>query len=104
MESKSEKGLVLKWIGGCLAAILIFHFAWASYLFQNWNSNLLFTGVDILLFGVFGLTSYLAYKQADDPNYDYLRRIFIIISIASSIWAAAWSTGLMNNISQGING
>jgi hypothetical protein len=102
MESKSDKKNVLLWILGCLAAILIFHFAWTPYLLQNWSKSLLFTGVDVLLFGAFGITSVIAYKQADDPEYDYLRRIFIWIAVASSIWAAAWSTGLMNNISQGI--
>lgn len=102
MESKSEKGYVLRWIIGCLAAILVFHFAWAPYLFMNWNSNLLFTGVDALLFGAFGGTSIIAYKQADDPNFDYMHKVFIWLAVASSIWAAAWSTGLMNNISQGI--
>jgi hypothetical protein len=103
MESKSEKGYILRWIIACLAVITIFHFAWAPYLLQNWHGSLLFTGVDALLFGVFGVTSYIAYKQADDPNYDYMRKIFIWVAVASSIWAAAWSTGLMNNIEQGIH-
>jgi hypothetical protein len=104
MESKSDKKTVLWIIAASLAAILIFHFSWAPYLFMNWSSNLLFTGVDALLFGAFGVTSAIAYKQADDPNYDYLRKLLIWVAVASSIWAAAWSTGLMNNIEQGING
>lgn len=102
MESKSEKKLVLGIVGACLAVIAIFHFAWTPYLLQNWSNNLLFTGIDALLFGAFGITSVIAYKQADDPNYDYLRKLVIWVAVASSIWAAAWSTGLMNNISQGI--
>ena len=102
MENKSEKSGVLLLIGGCLAAILIFHFAWATYLFQNWNTNTLFTIVDAVLAILFGGSSIIAYKNADDPNYDYWHRILIGIAVASSIWAAAWSTGLMNNISQGI--
>lgn len=103
MESKSDKGTVLTIIGACLAAILIFHFSWTPYLLMNWGSNLLFTGLDALLFGAFGVTSAIAYKQADDPNYDYMRKVIIWLAVASSIWAAAWSTGLMNNIEQGIN-
>lgn len=103
MEPKSEKGYILRWIIGCLATILLFHFAWAQYLFMNWSNNLLFTLVDAVLFAGFIGTALGAYTQADDPNYEYLRKIFIALTVASSIWAAAWSTGLMNNIQQGIN-
>lgn len=103
MESKSDKGYVLGWSLGCLATILLFHFAWADYLFTNWNTSFFFTLVDAILFVGFLGTTITAYVKADDPNYDYLRKVYIGLAVASSIWAAAWSTGLMNNISQGIN-
>lgn len=103
MAQKSEKGYVMRWIIACTAAILLFHFAWTPYLLQNWKDNLLFTAIDAILFLGFISSSYSAYVQADAPEYEYLRKIFIWIAVASSIWAAAWSTGLMNNITQGIN-
>lgn len=103
MDSKSDKGYVLRFIIACLAAILIFHFAWTPYLLQNWSNSLFFTIGDILLFAGFTGVSVKAYKEADDPNFDYMRYVFMVIAIASCIWAAAWSTGLMNNIEQGIH-
>lgn len=99
MENAKKK--VLWWALGCLVVIGIFHFAWSTYLFQLWGPNL-FTIIDALLFGGFIGTSVSAYALAEDPNYDYLYRVFIWLAVASSIWAAAWSTGLMNNLSQGI--
>jgi hypothetical protein len=102
MASKSEKTYVLWWIVGCAAVITIFHLVWAKYLFMNYKESPLFTWVDVCLFIAFGGSSILAYIGADNPNEDYWRKVFIWITVASSIWAAAWSTGLMNNISEGI--
>ena len=101
MASKSDKKLVGILIAACSVIILIFHFAWAHYLFQNY-SKLGFSVVDVLLLVAFAGASYIAYKSADDPNKDNWRWAVVLLAVASSIWAAAWSTGLMNNINQGL--
>ncbi len=102
MASKSEKSYVLWWIVACAGVITIFHLSWAKYLFMNYKENALFTWVDISLFIAFGISSILAYVGADNPNEDRWRKIFIGLAVISCIWAAAWSTGLMNNITEGI--
>lgn len=100
-NSKSDKPLVRNLIIGCLAAVLIFHFAWAKYLFANY-SRAGFAVIDIVVAVAFVLAANVAYKNADDPNKDYWRWVTVIVAVASCIWAAAWSTGLMNNLDQGI--
>lgn len=101
MPNKSDKSLVGILIGACTIIILIFHFAWAHYLFLNY-SRAFFASLDILIALGFVLASNIAYKGADDPNKDYWRWIVVVLTVISSIWAAAWSTGLMNNIDQGL--
>lgn len=98
---KSDKGLVAILVTACTVIVLIFHFAWAKYLLMNY-SNALFAIVDVALALFFAWLSVKAYKNADDPNKDWQRWAVVIIAVVSSIWAAAWSTGLMNNISQGL--
>lgn len=100
-NSKSDKGLVGILIAACAVVIAIFHFAWAHYLFMNY-SRPLFALFDIALILAFAWASIKGYNNADDPNKDWLRWVIILIAVGSSIWAAAWSTGLMNNIDQGI--
>jgi hypothetical protein len=101
-NSKSDKPLVRNWIIGCVITILIFHFAWAKYLIMNYHRSVFFTVVDIVLFLAFGIGAFIAYENADDPNKDTWRKEFIWLAVISCIWAAAWSTGLMNNLDQGI--
>jgi chromate transport protein ChrA len=101
MPNKSDKGLVATIIVACTVIIAIFHFAWAKYLFMNYGRPL-FAALDIILLLIFSYTCYNAYKNADDPNKDWQRWAVIIIAVLSCIWAAAWSTGLMNNIDQGV--
>lgn len=101
MASKSDKSLVGILIAACSVVILIFHFAWTKYLFANY-SLLGFSVIDVVLLLSFAGASYVAYKNADDPNKDSWRWVVVVLAVVSSIWAAAWSTGLMNNISQGI--
>lgn len=101
MASKSDKSLVGILIAACTVIILIFHFAWAKYLFMNY-SILGFALVDIIVVVLFAAASSIAFKNADDPNKDNWRWAVVLLAVASSVWAAAWSTGLMNNISQGI--
>jgi hypothetical protein len=100
-NSKSDKGLVAILVTACTVIILIFHFAWAKYLFMNY-SRPVFAVVDVLLALLFAWVSVKAYDNADDPNKDGLRWLAVVIAAISSIWAAAWSTGLMNNMEQGI--
>lgn len=100
MASKSEKNLVGIMIVACTVAILIFHFAWSKYLFINYGRPVFVIG-DIALALAFAWASLKAYNNADDPNYDGWRWAAIVVAALSSIWAAAWSTGLMNNIDQG---
>jgi hypothetical protein len=101
MANKSDKSLVGILIAACSVIILIFHFAWAKYLFANY-SQAGFAVVDIVILVSFAGASFIAYKNADDPNKDHWRWALVLLAIASSIWAAAWSTGLMNNLSQGL--
>lgn len=101
MANKSDKGLVAILIGACTVVILIFHFAWAKYLVMNYSKPL-FAIIDVVVSLIFAWTCVNAYKNADDPNKDWQRIAIVVITILSSIWAAAWSTGLMNNIDQGI--
>jgi hypothetical protein len=101
MENKSDKPTVVIIMLACIGVILLFHFAWYKYLVLNYN-HLLFTAGDIVLLILFGITCVVAYKNADDPNYDIWWKLMISMALASSVWAAAWSTGLMNNLSQGI--
>lgn len=100
-NSKSDKKVVAILIIACSVVIAIFHFAWSKYLFMNY-SRPMFTLIDIALVLCFAWASIKAYNNADDPNKDWLRWASVILAIGSSIWAAAWSTGLMNNIDQGI--
>lgn len=100
-NSKSDKGLVSILIAACSVVILIFHFAWARYLFMNYPRPL-FTFFDIALILAFAWSSIKAYNNADDPNKDWLRWMIVIVAVLSCVWAAAWSTGLMNNLDQGI--
>jgi hypothetical protein len=99
-NQKSEKSTVGILVAACTIAILIFHFAWAKYLFMNY-SNLLFALVDIVLVLAFAWYSLKAYSTADTGD-NGPRWLAVIIAVISCIWAAAWSTGLMNNIQQGI--
>lgn len=101
MASKSDKGLVGILIAACTVVILIFHFAWAHYLFLNYSKPF-FVIVDIAVGLAFSWACIKAYNYADDPNYDWLRKLAVALAVISSIWAAAWSTGLMNNLNQGI--
>lgn len=100
-NSKSDKKVVAILIIACTVVIAIFHFAWAKYLFMNY-SRPLFALSDIALVLCFAWAAINAYNKADNPNYDWQRWAVVIIAVISSIWAAAWSTGLMNNIDQGI--
>lgn len=99
-NEKSEKSVVGILVAACAAAILIFHFAWSKYLFMNY-SNLLFAIVDIALVVAFAWYSLKAYNTAETGD-NGPRLLVILIAAISCIWAAAWSTGLMNNIQQGI--
>src|SRR5687768_14867036 len=100
-NSKSDKGLVAIMIIACTVVIAIFHFAWAKYLFMNYGRPL-FAALDIILVLIYAYTSFCAYKNADDPNKEWQRWAVVVIAVISSIWAAAWSTELMNNLDQGI--
>lgn len=99
-NEKSEKSVVGILVAACTIAILIFHFAWSKYLFMNY-SNLLFAIVDIVLVVAFAWASLRAYKTAKTGD-NGPRWLVVLIAAVSCIWAAAWSTGLMNNIQQGI--
>jgi len=101
MANKSDKGLVAILISACTVVVLIFHFAWAKYLFMNYSKPL-FAVFDILLSLIFAWTCINAYKNADDPNKDWQRYAVVVIALISSVWAAGWSTGLMNNMDQGL--
>jgi hypothetical protein len=98
MTSKSDKGYIFRWVVACLIVICIFHFSWAKYLFQNWDHNFAFTMVDALLFAIFCYSGFVAIINADDPNKEGWRYVFIITTLASSAWAAGWSVALMNTI------
>jgi hypothetical protein len=100
-NSKSDKGSVAFLVTACTVGILIFHFAWAKYLLMNY-SRPVFAVIDVLLALLFAWVSVKAYNNADDPNKDGLRWAAVVIAAISCIWAAAWSTGLMNNIDQGL--
>lgn len=100
-NSKSDKKLVGILIAVCSLAILIFHFAWAKFLFMNYSKPF-FATLDIVVLLAFAWASFEAYKNADDPNKDWLRKFVVVLAVVSCIWAAAWSTGLMNNLDQGI--
>lgn len=99
-NEKSEKSVVGILIAACTIAILIFHFAWSKYLFMNY-SNLLFAIIDVVLVLAFAWYSVKAYKTAKTGD-NGPRWLVVLIAAISCIWAAAWSTGLMNNIQQGI--
>jgi hypothetical protein len=99
-NEKSEKATVGILVTACTVAILIFHFAWSKYLFMNY-SRPVFVIVDIALAVAFAWVSVKAYNSADTGD-NGPRWLVAIIAAISCIWAAAWSTGLMNNISQGI--
>jgi|ERR1044072_1744725 hypothetical protein len=100
-NSKSDKATVSILIIACAVVILIFHFAWSKYLFMNYSRPIFVIG-DLTLVLAFAWASLKAYNNADDPNYDGWRWAAVLVAVLASIWAAAWSTGLMNNISQGI--
>lgn len=100
-SDKSDKSLVGILIGACTVIILIFHFAWAHYLFLNYHKPV-FVITDIVVLLAFAWVSIKAYNNADDPNKDWLRYAVVTLTVLASIWAAAWSTGLMNNIDQGL--
>lgn len=100
-NEKSDKNLVGILVVACSIVILIFHFAWSKYLFMNYSRPVFAIG-DIVLAITFAWASVKAYDNADDPNKDGWRWAAVALAVISSIWAAAWSTGLMNNISQGI--
>lgn len=102
MTSKSDKPLIAILIAACSIVILIFHFAWAHYLFMNYSTRPFFTILDIAVILAYSWASLKAYNNADDPNKDWLRWAVVALTIASCVWAAAWSTGLMNNLDQGI--
>jgi hypothetical protein len=101
MSNKSDKPYVRNWIIASVVVILIFHLAWAKYLALNY-SRPFFAIVDVLVLVAFAGASYVAYNKADDPSHDVWRKAFIALAVVSSIWAAAWSTGLMNNMNQGL--
>lgn len=100
-NERSDKSTVGIIIAACTIVILIFHFAWSKYLFMNYGRPV-FAIFDILLILCFAYASKQAYTGAEDPNKDSWRWAAIFVAVLSSIWAAAWSTGLMNNIDQGI--
>lgn len=99
-NEKSEKSVVSILVAACTIAILIFHFAWAKYLFMNY-SNFLFAIVDIVLAVAFAWASLKAYSSAETGD-NGPRWLVALLAAISCIWAAAWSTGLLNNIQQGI--
>lgn len=99
-NEKSEKSTVGILIVACTIVILIFHFAWSKYLFMNYGKPL-FAIVDIVLVLAFAWASLRAYNTADTGD-NGPRWLVAVIAVISCIWAAAWSTGLMNNIQQGI--
>lgn len=96
-NSKSDKGYILRWIFGCLAAILLFHFAWPTQYFTNLKNGL-FAIVDIFLFAGFVISAVIAYLKADDPNKDNWRKVFIAFTVVSAIWAAGWAAGLNEKV------
>lgn len=101
MASKSDKSLVGILIAACSVVVLIFHFAWTHYLMLNYSKPF-FTIMDILVNLGYAAACIQAYRNADDPNKDWLRWAVVLLALVSSIWSAAWSTGLMNNLDQGI--
>ena len=89
-KSKSDKPLVIKMIAACIAAILIFHFAWFRQLAVNLHEWLFVTG-DIILLIAFSYFSNASYKYADDPNKEYNRYIVVALAAALCLWAGAWA-------------
>jgi hypothetical protein len=96
-KSKSDKPLVRNTILFCIAAMLIFHFAWSQQLFQNYH-NVLFALGDAVLLLAFVIGSAKAYVEADEPNSDKLRYFVIAITVASCLWAAGWAAGLNERV------
>lgn len=89
-NKKSDKPLVRNTIIGCVLAIAIFHFAWYKQLALNYH-NAFFGIVDLLLLAFFGLMSAAAYKNADDPNKEWLRWVIVLTAVASCAWAGGWA-------------
>lgn len=89
-NSKTDKPLVRNMIIACVAAILIFHFAWFRQLTVNLHEWLFVAG-DIIMVAAFGYYSGKSYKNADDPNKEYYRYIVVALAVALCIWAGAWA-------------
>jgi hypothetical protein len=100
MSSKSDKPLVRNLIIGCIIAVLIFHFAWAKQLFYNLG-NPLFSVVDGLLIGLFIAEAIGSFRQADDPNKEWKRKLLAAITVALCIWAGGWAAGNNEKVSPG---
>lgn len=96
-NQKSDKPLVRNLIIACVAAILIFHFAWSNQYFVNLH-NIWFLLVDFGLLIAFAYQAQGAYQYADDPNKDWKRVVIIILAAISCIWAAGWSAGLNEKV------
>lgn len=104
MANKSDKPYILGWIIGCFIVMLIFHFIppWIPYLFMNYHRSWFFLIGDIVLLILFVIGGIFSYATADDPNKEGWRKEFIWVAIISCIWAASWSSALMNQLDQGL--
>lgn len=96
-NSKTDKPLVRNMVLACLAAILLFHFAWLRQLGTNYH-NAFFAIVDILAFAVFAWQSFVAYVQADNPNKEWRRKVVVGVAVFLCIWAGAWAAGVNEKV------
>lgn len=83
-------------VAACVFVILLFHLAWAKHLFINYHNSSLFLIGDIVLLLFFSYAAYISYSTADDPNYEFWRKVAVWAAIASSVWAAGWSVATAN--------
>lgn len=96
-NSKSDKSFVIKMLIGCVAAILIFHFAWFRQLGINLG-NWFFTIIDGGLIAAFIVEGIGAYRYADEPNKEWKRYVVVVLAVILCIWAGGWAAGVNEKV------
>jgi hypothetical protein len=91
-KAVSDKSIVRNLILGCIAAILIFHFAW----FSKFTHNLTIPVFAIIyggLIAVFIVEAIGAYRYSDDDKKDWKRKFLLAITVAILAWLGGWAAG-----------
>lgn len=88
----SDKSIVRNMIIGCIAAILIFLFAWFSKFTHNLSNWVFSIGFGILL-GGFIVEAIGTYKYADDDSKDWKRKLLLAITVVILCWLGGWAAG-----------